>query len=110
MCIHPNSKRLDLLGRQMDHLSFLDPAKNRCDYVELEQCSGVDIKATDLTVIQLNIRGLINKQHELLKLIHSCTGKSKLNVVTLQETWLTSRNESLIDIPSYKHYGMKCSS
>ena len=94
----------------MDNLSFLDPAKNKCDYVELEHCPGIDIKATDLTMIQLNIRGLINKQHELLKLINSCTGKSKLDVVTLQETWLTSRNESLIDIPGYKHYGMKRSS
>ena len=110
MCIHPNSNRLDLLGRQMDNLSFLDPTENKCDYVELEHCSGIDINTTDLTMIQLNIRGLINKQTELLKLINSCTGKSKLDVVTFQETWLTSRNESLVDIPGYKHYGMKCSS
>ena len=60
----------------------------------------------DLICIQLNIRGLINKQGDLINLINKIAGSQKVNVITLQETWITHANLHLINLPGYKHYGI----
>ena len=48
------------------------------------------IENSDLRVIQLNIRGLFGKQDKLLKLINCCN-KMKIDVVLLEETWLSKK-------------------
>ena len=107
MCIHPHKTNVDKLGRQVENLSFLDTSEQCCDYVELEDCSDISIGETDTSIVQLNIRGLVGKQHELLKLVNNCLGKAKMDIIMLQETWLTKNNEHFVNIPGYKHYGTK---
>ena len=43
-CVHPCRNRLDALGRKVDDLTFLDPTEDKCDYVELDRCSELEIK------------------------------------------------------------------
>ena len=58
--------------------------------------------------LQFNIQGLLNKQGELLKLINKIAGNKKIDVVMLQETWLTKTNCTLVNIPRYKHIFSHC--
>ena len=53
---------------------------------------------TDLNVLQLNIRGLLNNQDQLVTLLH----EHKVDIALLCETWLNSNTEKLIKIPNYK--------
>ena len=55
---------------------------------------------TDLNVMQLNIRGLLNKQDQLLPLLH----EHKVDIALLCETWLNNKTEQLIRLPNYKVY------
>ena len=54
--------------------------------------------------MQLNIRGLIGKQNDLLKLANSLCGTQKLDIILLQETWLKKDTLCRVNIPGYKHY------
>ena len=107
MCVHKIIPRRDQLGRQVRELSFVDPTDDKCDYLELDSCTDLKIEDTKLSIMQLNIRGLVSKQNELLKLINVSTGEAKLDLIILQETWVTKNNEYLIDIPGYKYHGTK---
>ena len=104
MCVHNLTKPVDNLGNSLHPLSFIEEECDTCDY--LDPCNGMTWHCTpkDLTVLQLNIRGLINKQNDLLGLVNRITGKNKLDVIMLQETWITDSNKHLINIPGYKIY------
>ena len=103
MCIHQVT-RLDSLGREAELLKFIDCESDTCDYVEMSNCAELQVKDCDLTSLQLNVRGLLSKQSDLLKLINSCLGKHVLDCITLQETWLTPNSKDLAYIPGYKHH------
>ena len=62
-------------------LSSLD----NCSYLDMEEYASLPIKANDLTVLQLNICGLINKQAELNKILMDGS-INRVNVVLLCET------------------------
>ena len=71
-----------------------------CEYV-VSGDKNADLQSTsptDLNVLQLNIRGLLNKQDRLVTLLH----ENKVNIALLCETWLNSNTEKLIKIPNYK--------
>ena len=55
---------------------------------------------TDLKVLQLNIRGLLNKQDRLVTLLH----EHKVDIALLCETWLNNKTEKLLRLPNYKIY------
>ena len=57
---------------------------------------------TDLNVLQLNIRGLLNKQDRLITLLH----EHKVDIALLCETWLNNKTEKLISLPNYKIHNM----
>ena len=57
-----------------------------------------------LSIIQLNIRNLISKQHELLKFINHCN-KCKIDIVILSETWLTSTATKKVNVAGYDYVG-----
>ena len=75
---------------------------NSCEYV----VSGEDntellsSSPNDLNVLQLNIRGLLNKQDRLTTLLH----EHKVDIALLCETWLNNKTEKLIRLPNYKIY------
>ena len=70
-----------------------------CNYLELDNYDR-KLNTSELSVIQLNVRGLISKQHDLCELINKL--KHKVHVIILCETWLTETNKKLINIPGYK--------
>ena len=53
---------------------------------------------TDLNVLQLNIRGLLNKQDQLTTLLH----EHKVDIALLCETWLNNKTVKLIRLLNYK--------
>ena len=71
-----------------------------CDYVEVEQLEGLRPYKNDLSVLQLNIRGLLNKQGRLRDLINN----GMTDIVLLCETWLNKETEALVSFDNYKLY------
>ena len=96
--------KTDLLGNRLHKLDFLDPDQDRCDYFELDDNKCWQSNRGDLTILQLNIRGLFGKQNELRNMLNSICGVNKVDIVLLQETWLTSENKNSLNIPGYKHF------
>ena len=72
---------------------------NTCSYVEPDDLPMLSNPCrNDLAVMQLNVRGLMNKQHLLKEILLT----TKPDVVLLCETWLTTYTQNLLDIPGYK--------
>ena len=67
---------------------------NSCSYIESLIASS---DPSTLRVLHLNIRGLVNKQDELHKLLVN----SNVDIVLLCEIWLNSYNVSRVALPSY---------
>ena len=76
-----------------------------CDYVETDNCEEIQIGNNDLSMMQLNIRGLVGKQQDLKYLLSKCTKESKVDIVILVETWLTQESMSRIHMPGYSYVG-----
>ena len=84
------------------HLPFINSGydlKNELDLVDCKYVmpdeDNIEIKSsanTDLNVLQLNIRGLLNKQDR----IKSILGIYNVDLALLCETWLTDRTEKLL--------------
>ena len=104
MCIHRKEKLTDNLGNRLVQLDFVDKNNDTCDYFELINDNIWTCSKNDITALQLNIRGLLNKQSSLTDLIAKIAGKHKLDIIMLQETWLTQTNYNLVNIPGYKHF------
>ena len=71
---------------------------SHCDYVELDSVKELRPTNNDLSIMQLNIQGLLNKQDRLNVLINDC----QADAIQLCETWLKNQTESLVRSPSYK--------
>ena len=87
---------LDLNNSQYDlheELGVFD-----CKYRETVNLEDLKPKKNDLSVIQLNIRGLLNKQNQLKNLVKD----TEADVTLLCETWLTQKKESQINITTHK--------
>ena len=56
---------------------------------------------SDLSVMQLNIRGLLGKTSELTQLLNKFREGRQLDIVTLNETWLSDRTNPMVDIEGY---------
>ena len=91
----------DPLETECFNFSFEDT----CDYIEVEDVKDLTMDPYDLTILQMNIRGLIGKQHDLSKLLFNMTGERKIDIVILCETWLTKESEHRISVPGYTYYG-----
>ena len=100
------------MSTRMDNLQlpFTTPGYDLKEELDLVNCTYVmpdedhkELKSsldTDLNVLQLNIRGLLNKQ-DPLKLI---LGDYKVDLALLCETWLNDRTEKLLKLSGYKIY------
>ena len=87
---------LDLNNSQYDlheELGVFD-----CKYREIVNLEELKPKKNDLSIIQLNIRGLLNKQDQLKNLVKD----TEADVTLLCETWLTQIKESQINITTHK--------
>ena len=69
----------DNLGRPLDLQNINQTLWNdKCDYLELNKVQNLNPRDKNLTVLQLNIRGLINKQHELNHFLNKLVIKKSL--------------------------------
>ena len=88
-------------------LGFNHEQKDCCDYVDYVDCSEDPPKRdkSGLSVMQLNIRGLLNKQENLKNLLDRINKHENLDVVLIVETWLKKSTTKKIDIPGYTFTG-----
>ena len=93
-----NLLNLDSIKSLNDHLS-IDGLNDHCDYVESSRIKDIHSSDRDLSVLQLNIRGLFNKQGQIKQFL-SCDNVSlPIDVVLLCETWLKPTTFELLISP-----------
>ena len=90
---------------ELQYWNVSDEFLGNCDYVDTENCKNIKIGTNDLSILQLNIRGLISKQQDLKYLLSKCTTEGKIDIVILVETWLTQESMSRISMPGYSYVG-----
>ena len=76
--------------------------EDHCDYIGMEDLSQLANYDSTLNVTHLNIRGIIGKQADLLKILNGYNGKTITHLATINETWLTSQNKNKLNINEYK--------
>ena len=86
-----------------DQLS-LDGINDHCDYIEPSSIKEIHNQDTDLGVIQLNVRGLLNEQTQIKHLFSNDNVLLPLDVILLCETWLKPSTVNLFDLPNYKSF------
>ena len=113
MCLTPKiTTRGNRIARlDTDCMTKTDPlldydltSLDNCSYLTMEEYKSLEVNANDLSILQLSIRGLINKQAELSKILMDGS-INKVNVALLCETWLRAETTRLINIPSYSYIG-----
>ena len=95
MCLHKSTG--SPANNLMDSLDFGD-FEDSCDYDALNK--SIENDDSDLSVIQLNIRGLNSKLGDLKYLIDNSFRHQEPNIILLCETWLKS-NSPRPNIPGY---------
>ena len=76
--------------------------EDHCDYIGMEDLSQISTYNSTLNVTHLNIRGIIGKQTDLLKILNGYNGKTITHLATINETWLTCQNKNKLKINGYK--------
>ena len=104
-CVSHPLHRMD--NSQLSFENFGYDLKNELDLIDCKYVmpdeDNKEIKSTldtNLNVLQLNIRGLLNKQDRLKTIL----GSYNVDLALLCETWLTDRTEKLLKLPGYKSY------
>ena len=97
MCVHPNLDRgTDRLGYRVGSLNGVCDDYDSCDYVD----KVVGPFNEDLTIVQLNIRGIGSKVTNLKYMIDHSFENCEPDVVILSETWLTEQSPPT-SVPGY---------
>ena len=106
MCLKntKHSRESNIPYNPLDTSCLID-FKDNCDYIELEESKNIKIQPQDLTILQMNICGLISKQSELSKMMFDIIGDRALDIVILCETWLTYESEKRVSFPGYVYHG-----
>ena len=94
---------IDELYRPMDNFLLHESLWNdKCDYIQPDSCTNLNVDNYNLIILQLNIRGLISHQSELKLLLHKLNKKnSSADIILLCETFLNKQTENLVHIPGY---------
>ena len=83
----------------------LEEFDDNCDYIDIDDKTKLSCDNKSLSLIQLNIRGLLNKSSTLNLLLTEKVGNIRPDLVLLCETWLNPNNFAKIDIPNYRLFG-----
>ena len=78
---------------------------DNCDYIDIEDRIKLSCDNRSLSLIQLNIRGLLSKSSVLNFLLTENIGNIRPDLVLLYETWLNTNNLAKVDIPNYRLFG-----
>ena len=110
MCLTPKiNSQIDRLDNT--RVNFNDVGLNivtgLCDYISHDDLHSIKSTTNDLMVLQFNIRGLLSKLSTLSSIINACSTNSKVNVILLYETWLTSDTKDLVKISGYEFVGIE---
>ena len=100
MCLHPktNHHLKNSSGLEFDFCTgLLEDNIISCEYVDVTP----EKNKSSLRILQLNIRGILSKQHELRDLLIT----NSIDVALICESWLTSRNEDWLLISGYNYLG-----
>ena len=89
MCLHKISKGRDELQRNID-INWQFDKYDDCDYINVDD--GLDVPDKDLSILQLNIRGLSSKINDLNHLINHIQIKGQPDIILLCETWLNKNS------------------
>ena len=76
--------------------------EDNCDYIDLEDRIKLNCDKKSLSLIQLNIRGLLSKSSALNLLLSENVGNIRPGLLLLCETWLNPNNLAKVDIPNYR--------
>ena len=108
---HVITMRLDCDYENID-LGFNQSLTDFCDYLDLDDLKenhNDPIYSQKLShsfgVLQLNARGLLNKQDQLKCLIRQLRKDGPLHAILLVETWMKKTQAKRINIPGFKFYG-----
>ena len=95
MCLHPPEERIDFdaLGRDVIDGIFRNKIDDTCDYHDTDE--KIQKSVLDISILQLNVRGLASKRDELELLLKNIEKSSMPDVVILCETWLTPSSPPL---------------
>ena len=95
--IFPNAHNL------LDSRTLCETDDN-CDYLDLDSHMQLENDPNSLTLIQLNVRGMIGRLISLSHLINN-VGQAKIDAMLLCETWLNQANYPKVKVPGYKLIG-----
>ena len=102
MCVHPIGKSnsalnkiADEINEQYNDMDSLSEFAGYCKYLD----SGNDLmtNSSDLKVLHLNVRSILSKQSDFVKLLSD----NKVDVCTINETWLKKDNKHLLKLHNY---------
>ena len=75
---------------------------DKCDYLNVEDCTNLNPKNYNMNILQLNIWSLLAHQAELKILLQQLGNRnSSIDIIALSETFLTDKVSKLVDIPGY---------
>ena len=77
-----------------------DSLNDYCAYLDYEEYDELSSKGQNLSIIQLNIRGLLSKLNDISSLIRK-GNENKIGAVLLCETWVRAETKKLVSIPGY---------
>ena len=103
ICLAPDVV-MDEIYERLD-LGFNNEIVDSCDYLDYGELTKDKRDKNNLTVLQLNIRGILNKQDKLKTLLDDTRNDSRVDVVMLVETWLNKNNDKRLKIPGYQFFG-----
>ena len=96
MCLHPKELEDRNELNELYKGTSIDPdCYDRCDYVHKHVT-----KSSDLTIVQLNVRGVISKSSKILHFVNNII---EADIILLCETWLTPFSPT-ISVPGYEFY------
>ena len=91
-------------GSSLTDQISVDGINDHCNYIEPSSIKELHTQNTDLGVLQLNVRGLLNKQTQIKHLLSNDNVLLPLDVILLCETWLKPSTVDLFDLPNYKSF------
>ena len=102
---------MDVLSSTPIDLGFNNMIDDSCDYWDyLSESTAnpnhvANTTSGGMSVLQLNIRGVLGKQNLLKNLLNDVRQKNKVHIVMLVETWVTKNNTHRLQIPGYNFIG-----
>ena len=101
MCIIPKTKKTNNVHNFLSHVEPITDDGDQCIYVD--ELSEIDTTDDLLTLIQLNIHGLLSKQDHLIDIL---TKRGEIDLCLVNETWLTEYNKKQLHIRNFNYEGV----